>query len=104
MSEQIYLSNLARGRTIKYVRVKILSLWRVRSHKFRCKTEMLLVDEQEKKKKSIENLKVIVEISCKTSPNHLIVVRKAYCSLFHSSLEEHIASSLPFEVAMLRED
>ncbi|EFH70133.1 predicted protein [Arabidopsis lyrata subsp. lyrata] len=46
MSEQIYLSNLARGRTVKYVRVKILSLWRVRIYGFRCKTEMLLADEQ----------------------------------------------------------
>lgn len=54
---------------------------------------------KEKKKKSIENLKVIVEISCTTSPHHLIAVRKAYCSLFDSSLEEHIASSLPFPLA-----
>jgi hypothetical protein len=54
---------------------------------------------KEKKKKSLENLKVIVEISCTTSPNHLIAVRKAYCSLFDSSLEEHIASSLPFPLA-----
>ncbi|XP_020890965.1 uncharacterized protein LOC9324376 [Arabidopsis lyrata subsp. lyrata] len=46
MSEQIYLSNLSRGRTLKYVRVKILSLWRVRIYGFRCKTEMLLADEQ----------------------------------------------------------
>ncbi|CAH8278922.1 unnamed protein product [Arabidopsis lyrata] len=46
MSEQIYLSNLARGRTVKYVRVKILSLWRVRIYGFRWKTEMLLADEQ----------------------------------------------------------
>nr|AAF14580.1 AnnAt3 [Arabidopsis thaliana] len=56
---------------------------------------------KEKKKKSLENLKVIVEISCTTSPNHLIAVRKAYCSLFDSSLEEHIASSLPFPLAKL---
>ncbi|CAH8257014.1 unnamed protein product [Arabidopsis lyrata] len=46
MSEQIYLSNLSRGRTLKYIRVKILSLWRVRIYGFRCKTEMLLADEQ----------------------------------------------------------
>ncbi|KAF3582504.1 hypothetical protein DY000_02035586 [Brassica cretica] len=51
------------------------------------------------KKKSIEKLKIIVEISCTTSPNHLIAVRKAYCSLFDSSLEEHIASSVPFPLA-----
>ncbi|CAN8284843.1 unnamed protein product [Cochlearia groenlandica] len=53
------------------------------------------------KKKSIENLKVIVEISCTNSPSHLIGVRKAYCSLFESSLEEHIASSVPFPLAKL---
>ncbi|KAF8086828.1 hypothetical protein N665_0611s0013 [Sinapis alba] len=51
------------------------------------------------KKKSIEKLKIIVEISCTTSPDHLIAVRKAYCSLFDSSLEEHIASSVPFPLA-----
>ncbi|KAG5402203.1 hypothetical protein IGI04_016810 [Brassica rapa subsp. trilocularis] len=51
------------------------------------------------KKKSIEKLKIIVEISCTTSPNHLIAVRKAYCSLFDLSLEEHIASSVPFPLA-----
>lgn len=55
--------------------------------------------KDKKKKKSLENLKVIVEISCTTSPNHLIAVRKAYCSLFDSSLEEDIASSLPFPIA-----
>ncbi|CAE6037710.1 unnamed protein product [Arabidopsis arenosa] len=55
--------------------------------------------KDKKKKKSLENLKVIVEISCTTSPNHLIAVRKAYCSLFDSSLEEDIASSLPFPLA-----
>ncbi|KAL1193711.1 Annexin D3 [Cardamine amara subsp. amara] len=56
---------------------------------------------KEKKKKKIENLKVIVEISCTTSPSHLIAVRKAYCSLFDLSIEEHIASSLPFPLSKL---
>lgn len=51
------------------------------------------------KKKRIESMKVIVEISVTTSPDHLIAVRKAYCSLFDSSLEEHIASSVPFPLA-----
>ena len=51
------------------------------------------------KKKTIEKLKILVEISCTTSPNHLIAVRKAYCSLFDLSLEEHIASSVPFPLA-----
>ncbi|CAH8362912.1 unnamed protein product [Eruca vesicaria subsp. sativa] len=53
------------------------------------------------KKKTIEKLKIIVEISCTASPNHLIAVRKAYCSLYDSSLEEHIASSVPFPLAKL---
>lgn len=51
------------------------------------------------KKKSVEKLKIIVEISCTHSPSHLIAVRKAYCSLFDLSLEEHIASSVPFPLA-----
>ncbi|XP_010509173.1 PREDICTED: annexin D3 [Camelina sativa] len=59
----------------------------------------ILNKEKKRKKGVVENLKVIVEISCTTSPNHLIAVRKAYCSLFDSSLEEHIASSLPFPLA-----
>ncbi|KFK36779.1 hypothetical protein AALP_AA4G169600 [Arabis alpina] len=53
------------------------------------------------KKKRIEALKVIVEISVTTSPHHLIAVRKAYCSLYDLSLEEHIASSQPFPLAKL---
>ncbi|CAA7052093.1 unnamed protein product [Microthlaspi erraticum] len=53
------------------------------------------------KKKSVEKLKIIVEISCTHSPHHLISVRKAYCSLFDLSLEEHIASSVPFPLAKL---
>ncbi|CAH2058788.1 unnamed protein product [Thlaspi arvense] len=44
---------------------------------------------------------IIVEISCTASPSHLIAVRKAYCSLFDLSLEEHIASSVPFPLAKL---
>uniref|UniRef100_A0A1J3GKD3 Annexin n=1 Tax=Noccaea caerulescens TaxID=107243 RepID=A0A1J3GKD3_NOCCA len=53
------------------------------------------------KKKSVEKLKIIVEISCTHSPSHVISVRKAYCSLFDLSLEEHIASSVPFPLAKL---
>ncbi|ESQ52552.1 hypothetical protein EUTSA_v10016949mg [Eutrema salsugineum] len=53
------------------------------------------------KKKGINKLKVLVEISCTTSPTYLIAVRKAYCSLFDSSLEEHIASSVPFPLPKL---
>ncbi|XP_023640215.1 annexin D3 isoform X2 [Capsella rubella] len=58
-----------------------------------------ILNKEKKKKKGVENLKVLVEISCTTSPDHLIAVRKAYCSLFDSSLEEHIASTLPFPLA-----
>ncbi|WZZ40135.1 hypothetical protein YC2023_036394 [Brassica napus] len=53
------------------------------------------------KKKTIEKLKILVEISCTSSPNHLIAVRKAYCSLYDSSLEQDIASSVPFPLAKL---
>lgn len=52
-----------------------------------------------KKKKSITQLQVIVEIACASSPHHLVAVRQAYCSLFDSSLEEDIISnvSLPLQ-------
>ncbi|CAN8287248.1 unnamed protein product [Cochlearia groenlandica] len=56
---------------------------------------------KDKKKKSIEKSKIIVEISTTTSPQHLISVRKAYCSLFDSSLEEHIASHVSFPLSKL---
>ncbi|KZV19579.1 hypothetical protein F511_13465 [Dorcoceras hygrometricum] len=42
------------------------------------------------KRKSITELQVIVEIACASSPHHLVAVRKAYCSLFDTSLEEDI--------------
>ncbi|KAF2578396.1 hypothetical protein F2Q68_00001643 [Brassica cretica] len=54
------------------------------------------------KKKTIEKLKILVEISCTSSPNHFIAVRKAYCSLYDSSLEEDIASSVPFPLAKVQ--
>ncbi|XP_043705995.1 annexin D3-like [Telopea speciosissima] len=46
------------------------------------------------KKKGIHNLQVIIEISCTSSPNHLMAVRQAYCSSFDCSLEEHITSTV----------
>ncbi|XP_028760584.1 annexin D3 [Neltuma alba] len=46
------------------------------------------------KKKGIKELQVLVEIACASSPNHLIAVRQAYCSLFDCSLEEDIASNV----------
>ncbi|XP_010554472.1 PREDICTED: annexin D3 [Tarenaya hassleriana] len=53
------------------------------------------------KKKGIKHLKTIVETACTTSPNHLIAVRQAYCSVFESSLEEDIAASLPPPLAKI---
>lgn len=49
-------------------------------------------------KKGVKYLKIIIEIACAASPDHLMAVRQAYCSLFHCSFEEDIAfhvSSLP---------
>ncbi|KAG6383789.1 hypothetical protein SASPL_156442 [Salvia splendens] len=48
-------------------------------------------------------LQVIAEIACATSPHHLVAVRQAYCSLFHTSLEEDIISnvSLPLQKILL---
>lgn len=48
-------------------------------------------DALKTKKKGINQLQVIVEIACTTSPDHLIAVRQAYCALFDCSLEEDIA-------------
>ncbi|KAK6933943.1 Annexin repeat, partial [Dillenia turbinata] len=44
------------------------------------------------RKKSIKNLQVLVEITCASSPHHLMAVRQAYCSRFNCSLEEDITS------------
>ncbi|KAJ9685465.1 hypothetical protein PVL29_017486 [Vitis rotundifolia] len=45
-------------------------------------------------KAGITQLQVIVEIACASSPNHLMAVRQAYCSLFDCSLEEAITSKV----------
>lgn len=42
------------------------------------------------KKGTDKNLLPLVEVACASSPDHLIEVRKAYCSLFSISLEEDI--------------
>lgn len=42
------------------------------------------------KKNGDKHLWPIVEITCASSPDHLMAVRKAYCSLFSYSLEEDI--------------
>ncbi|KAM2065435.1 hypothetical protein ACFX16_028702 [Malus domestica] len=47
-----------------------------------------------KKKKVVKHLKVLVEIACASSPNHLMAVRQVYSSLFDCSLEEDIASTI----------
>ncbi|XP_034705490.1 annexin D3-like [Vitis riparia] len=54
-----------------------------------------LVEKTLKKGKAgITQLQVIVEIACASSPNHLMAVRQAYCSLFDCSLEEAITSKV----------
>lgn len=50
------------------------------------------------KKKDINHLQVIVEIACASSPNHLVAVRQAYCSLFDCSLEEDIIANVSLPV------
>ncbi|KAG8493463.1 hypothetical protein CXB51_010759 [Gossypium anomalum] len=47
------------------------------------------------KKKGIKHLEVIVEMSCASSPQHIVAVRQAYCTLFDHSLEEDIVASVP---------
>ncbi|KAA8537312.1 hypothetical protein F0562_027001 [Nyssa sinensis] len=46
------------------------------------------------RKKGINQLQVIVEIACASSPHHLMAVRQAYCSLFDCSLEEEITANV----------
>nr|GMD71896.1 annexin D3-like isoform X2 [Ipomoea batatas] len=43
---------------------------------------------------SIEELQVIVEIACASSPHHLVAVRRIYCSLFDCSIEEDIMETI----------
>ncbi|XAR63516.1 hypothetical protein NMG60_11023475 [Bertholletia excelsa] len=50
------------------------------------------------REKSITQLQVIIEIACATSPNHLMAVRQAYCSLFDCSLEEDIIKNVSLPV------
>lgn len=54
-------------------------------------------------KKDVKHLQITVEVACATSPQHLMAVRQAYCSLFDRSLEEDIASnsSIPVPVRKL---
>lgn len=55
----------------------------------------------EMKKKSIKQLQVLVEISCASSPHHLMAVRQVYGSLFECSLEEDIASTVSLPLRKL---
>ncbi|KAL5827222.1 hypothetical protein ACOSQ3_019056 [Xanthoceras sorbifolium] len=53
-------------------------------------------DALKSKKKDLNQLQVIIEIACASSPYHLMAVREAYCSLFDCSLEEDVMSEIPF--------
>ncbi|KAM6544326.1 hypothetical protein CsatB_008773 [Cannabis sativa] len=60
-----------------------------------CERDAKLAREAlENSKKSVEHLKMIVEMSCASSPDHSVGVRQAYTSLLHCSLEEDIASNV----------
>lgn len=50
----------------------------------------LAKDALKAKRMDSKHLQVLVEIACASTPNHLISVRKAYCSLFDHTLEEDI--------------
>ncbi|XP_071707301.1 annexin D3 [Rutidosis leptorrhynchoides] len=47
---------------------------------------------------SVKQLQIIVEITCANSSDHILAVRKCYCSLFQRSLEEDIIASVPKSV------
>ncbi|XP_072975804.1 annexin D3-like [Typha angustifolia] len=49
------------------------------------------------KKKGDRYIWVLIEVACASTPDHLMAVREAYCSLFYSSLEEDIAFSSAFK-------
>lgn len=55
----------------------------------------------ETKNKGIKQLQVLVEISCASSPHHLMAVRQVYGSLFECSLEEDIASTVSLPLRKL---
>ncbi|KAM7265221.1 hypothetical protein ACFE04_002904 [Oxalis oulophora] len=54
----------------------------------------LVRDALHPKKKGGNRQQIIVEIACSCPPQHLMGVRKAYCSLYDCSLEEDIASNI----------
>ncbi|KAL4280575.1 hypothetical protein GQ457_03G028730 [Hibiscus cannabinus] len=61
-----------------------------------CERDARLANEALKSKKmGTKHLEIIVEMSCASSPQHLVAVRKAYCALFDCSIEEDILVSVP---------
>ncbi|KAA8519167.1 hypothetical protein F0562_013423 [Nyssa sinensis] len=54
--------------------------------------------KSKKKKEGINEVQVIVEIACASSPHHLMAVRQAYCSLFDCSLEEDITTNMELPI------
>jgi hypothetical protein len=53
-----------------------------------------LVHEAVKKKEKDESyILVLIEVSCASTPDHLMAVRKIYLQLFSCSIEEDVASS-----------
>lgn len=49
------------------------------------------------KKKDENYILVLIEVSCASTPDHLMAVRKIYSKLFSSSIEEDVASSPAFQ-------
>lgn len=51
----------------------------------------LVKEALEVKKEGDRHIWVIIEVACASDPDHLMAVRRAYCSNFRSSLEEDVA-------------
>ncbi|KAM0867804.1 hypothetical protein ACQ4PT_041754 [Festuca glaucescens] len=49
------------------------------------------------KRRDGDYVSVLVEVACASPPDHLVAVRRAYCSLFACSVEEDLASCSAFE-------
>ena len=55
---------------------------------------MLAHEAFKRRWKRVNQLQALVEIACASSPQHLMAVRRAYCSLYECSLEEDIISNV----------
>lgn len=77
---------------------KAVILWTRDPHE---RDAMLANKALKSKNKGINQLQVIVEIACASSPHHLVGVRQAYCSLFECSLEEDIISNVSLPVTKI---